>query len=132
MSDRMKNIRNAKPRGASKRPLNADTECAVVKKPRREFKQFPKLLESPVIPAGEDEHSYKRHMQLLKHEEGKISPDKHAINSLMTKTYALRRQKILKEHQPLKELLKDCPSLKRCNQVTYCDTHASYNLVHVY
>ena len=118
MSDRTKNIRNAKPRGAFKRPLDADDSgIEVVKKPRPEFKQFPKLLEPPVVPVGEDEHSYKRHMQLLKHEEGKISPDTHVINSLMTKTYALRRQKILKEHQPIKELLKDCPSIKRCNQV---------------
>ena len=118
MSDKMKNIRNAKPRGASKRSSSAgDGGIEIVKKPRPEFKQFPKYLEPPVVPVGEDEYSYKRHMQLLKHEEGKISPDMHAINNLMTKTYALRRQKILKEHQATKELLKECPSLKRCNQV---------------
>ena len=118
MSDKMKNIRNSKPRGASKRSSNADDGgMEIVKKPRPEFKQFPKYLEPPVLPVGEDEYSYKRHMQLLKHEEGKVSPDMHVINSLMTKTYALRRQKILKEQQRVKELLKDCPSLKRCNQV---------------
>lgn len=119
MTDKMKNIRNTKPRGA-KRSLNADDSgMEVVKKPKPEFKQFPKFMEPPVVPVGEDEHSYKRHMQLLKYEEGKVSPDKHVINSLMIKTYALRRQKILKEHQPIKELLKDCPSLKRSNQVTF-------------
>ena len=78
----MTNIRNAKPRGAS------DGGIEITKKPRPEFKQFPKYLEPPVLPVGEDEYSYKRHMQLLQHEEGKISPDMHVINNLMTKTYA--------------------------------------------
>jgi len=119
MTDKMKNLRNTKPRGASKRPSDVDHSAMhVAKKPRIEFKQFPKVLEAPVVPVGEDEHSYKRHLQVLKHEQGKVSPDRNVINSLMTKTFAIRRQRILNEHQPVKQLLKDYPSLKRCDQVT--------------
>ena len=56
MSDKMKNIRNAKPRGASKRSSSADDGgIEIVKKLRPEFKRFPKYLEPPVVPVGEDE-----------------------------------------------------------------------------
>lgn len=72
----------------------------------------------PEIPAGgEDKVSHDRHVKLMQLEERKVSPDVNILADLMKRTFPIRRAEIIDEPQPVNELLKVYPSLRRCDQV---------------
>lgn len=131
LKDKMKYLRNAKPRPLKRPPSDndevretgAEWKCddgeqeSLVKKPRKEFKQYPQLPTAPLFPPGEDRASYQRHLKMLQQEERKVSPDKRVISELMRRTYPFRRQEILEQPQLVVNLLQTYPSLKRSEQV---------------
>ena len=116
MRDKMKNIRNVKPR--HKKVLENDDpeeKPLPVKKPK--LQHFPKYPEAPAIPPGEDEASCARHIKLLQLEHQKPSPDKHVVATLMSRTFAFRRREIIEQPKPIPQILKTYPSLKKAEQV---------------
>lgn len=122
LRDKMKYLRNAKPRTSKKVMRDSENESEdekEAKRPRKEFKQFLKSPAAPLVPLGEDRASFSRHLKLLQHEECKVSPDKSVISDLTRRTFPFRRQDIQEQPQPLEELLKTYPSLKRSDQVHY-------------
>ena len=66
---------------------------------------------------GEDKNSHDRHVKLLQMEEKKLSPDLNIVADLMKRTFSIRRAGILDEPQPVYQLLKVYPSLRRYDQV---------------
>ena len=78
---------------------------------------FPRYPVAPTILSSEDEASCARHAKFLQLEYQKVSPDKHAINSLMDRTYPFRRQEILECPKPIQQILKVYPPLKKIDQV---------------
>lgn len=118
MRDKMKNIRNAKPRHKKDREME---EASIpTKKPKLPFPRYPV---APTIPPSEDEASCARHMKFLQLEYQKASPDKHIINSLMDRTYPFRRKEMLQQPKPIQQILKDYPPLKKIEQVAACMLH---------
>lgn len=87
------------------------------KKPRTEYKQFPQLFHEVTIPPGEDEASNTRNQKALLLEEKKCRPNKNTVSILMDRTFAFRRQDIMKLVKPVKELLAIFPSVKHFEQV---------------
>ena len=66
LKDKMKYLRNVKPRCPAIRREGSDDEAeGPPAKKRKEFKQFPKSPASPLIPAGEDMPSHLRHVKVL-------------------------------------------------------------------
>ena len=117
----MKYLRSSgKPKPRSKNPTNASEESSepVAKKPRKEFKQFPQVFMELSIPPGEDEASNTRNQKVLVNEEKKAHPNKSTISVLMDRTFAFRRQDLMKFVRPVKEILASFPSLKRLEQVS--------------
>lgn len=78
---------------------------------------FPKYPEAPAIPPGENEASCTQHIKLLQLENQKPSPDKHAVATLMSSTFAFRRREIIEQPKPIPQILKTYPSLKNVEQV---------------
>lgn len=105
-----------------KRESTTDDEVPEAKRVRKQFVQYPAFKE-PSIPAGEDEHSYKRNQKLLLSEERKLNPNKQMVCVLMGRTFAFRRRDLLKNPYPITEVLKMYPSLRRIDQV---HTHLTY------
>ena len=66
---------------------------------------------------GEDKNSHDRHVKLMQLEERKVSPDLNILADLMKRTFSIRRTEIIDEPQPVYQLLKVYPSLRRYNQV---------------
>ena len=109
MRDKMKNIRNVKPR--TKRPPNAESP------PTKQQKiQYLRCPVQPKILPSEDLASCQRHVKMLQLESQKPSPDKHTIRNLMDLTYRLRRQEIEKGME-ITAILKVYPPLKKIDQV---------------
>lgn len=75
-------------------------------------------MEPPSMPEGEDMISMQRHVSVLKEEFGK---KKHCnllvVNSLMEKTYPIRRAAILSGDSELSSLLQQYPFLQSNTQV---------------
>lgn len=121
LKDKMKYLRNAKPRkvGVPAGTYNGNENEAEEPpaKKRKEFEQFPKSPAAPIIPPGEDMASHLRHVKVLQQEEKKISPNKRIIFDLMARTYPYRRKEILEQPQPIRQLFKMYPPLKRSEQV---------------
>ena len=114
MKDKMKNIRNVKPR--HKRAMENDgKKASPVKKPK--LQHFPKYPVAPVIPPGEDEASCARHIKLLQLEHQKPSPNKHIVATLMNRTFPFRRREIIEQPKPITQILKNYPPLKKAEQV---------------
>lgn len=121
-----KYLRNNKPRSTSSgtgsvkletKSENGEMEEPPAKKKRIDHPQYPKSPAAPVIPAGEDQASHRRHLKILQLEENKVTPNKRTVADLMARTYPFRRQEILEQPQLLEQLLKTYPSLKRPEQV---------------
>ena len=128
LKDKMKYLRNVKPRPVkqvrsglkeeSGMEDRSDSEEEVqARKPRKQFRQFPRVPAAPLIPPGEDNAVYLRHIRMLQHEERKVSPGKRVISDLTRRTYPFRRQEILERPQLIRNLLQTYPSLKRSEQV---------------
>lgn len=120
----MKYLRSAgKPKPRVKNyDIPEESSKPVAKKPRKEFKQFPQVFMDLTIPPGEDEASNSRNQKMLSLEEKKVHPNKSTISVLMDRTFAFRRQDIMKSVRPVKEILTTFPSLKRLEQVL-CIAH---------
>ena len=115
MRDKMKNIRNVKPR--HKRPSIDSTPTPPSKwSKQNHFKKYSLL---PVIPPGEDEAACLRHIKKLQLEYQKITPDRHVVAALMNRTYPFRRKQILEEQNALPQILKDYPPLKKSEEVIF-------------
>ena len=114
MKDKMKNIRNVKPR--HKRAPENEESSAPPKKQKYSM-PFPRYPVAPTIPISEDEAACVKHIKFLQLEYQKASPNKHTINSLMDRTYPFRRQEILKCPKPIQQILKVYPPLKKIDQV---------------
>ena len=124
MKDKMKNIRNVKPR--HKRAPENEESSAPPKKQKYSM-PFPRYPVAPTIPTSEDEAACVRHIKFLQLEYQKVSPDKYTIKSLMDRIYPFRRQEILKCPQPIQQILKDYPPLKKIDQV-FNYVHILYNI----
>lgn len=62
---------------------------------------------------AEDETSHRRNVILLKQEIGKAKPHIQSITSLMTRTFARRRQWILNDIKRVDEMLPEYPCLSK-------------------
>lgn len=113
MRDKMKYIRNVKPR--HKRPSIDAAPAPPSKRPKENYSKKYSLF--PVIPPGEDEAASLRHIKKLQLEYQKTSPDKHVVAMLMSRTYPFRRKKILEEQNALSQILKVYPPLKKSEEV---------------
>ena len=128
LKDKIKYLRNAKLRPMKRPPSDTDEvgatgaewkrddgeEESLVKKPRKEFKQYLQSPAAPLFPPGEDRASCRRHLKMLQQEERKV---KKVISELMRRTYPFRRQETLEQPQLVVDLLQAYPSLKRSEQV---------------
>ena len=109
LMDKMKYLRNAK-QWPMKQPRSNIDEVggtgsewkrdegeaeSVVKKPRKELKQYLQSPAAPLFPPGEDSASSRTHLKMLQQEERKVFPDKKVISELMRRMYTFRRQEIL-------------------------------------
>ena len=123
LRDKMKYLRNSKPR--SKKTARKEDQDVLTpsKKARKEFEQFPQSPAAPDFPDGEDEASMLRHIKLLQLEEKKVSPNKTVVESLMAKTFSFRRQELLNTVSPVNEILQKYPSLRSIGQVSYMHVH---------
>lgn len=110
----MKYIRNVKPR--QKRPT-IDAALAPSSKRPKESNCSKKYSLFPAIPPGEDEASSSRHIKRLQLECQKASPDRHTVATLMSRTYAFRRKKIMEDQSALSQILKVYPPLKKTEEV---------------
>ena len=122
LKDKMKYIRNAKPRGLGgvKRQPSSDEQHDLIENPaKRQFKpQYPTHSAVNLVPLGEDKASHDRHVKFLHSEERKLTPNAGVCRELMRKTYPTRRADILNNPKCLTELLKMYPSLRRADQVS--------------
>lgn len=95
LRDKMKSLRNAKPRN-TKREL-ADAVTSPIKK---QFKgKFPST--SKVQVTGEDKSSHEKHLQLLKDQEKEKCPDIDVVNGLMKRTFSMRGAEIVDNPIPI-------------------------------
>lgn len=119
----MKYLRNA---GKSKRTnVEADSVDIPPTKKAKVFKQFPAISNEPCpIADGEDDSSFIRNNKVLIQEGKKLNPNTHTIMVLMERTFTYQRQEIMKTSKPIKDILKQYPSLKRLDQVHVCGTVA--------
>lgn len=115
MRDKMKNIRNSKPR-SMKSKSHMESLIPTAKKPKTS-PCLPRFPVPPILPKSEDEASYARHIKRLQLEGKKLSPDKHVIATLMDVTYPWRRHEILEKPKQIIEVLKFYPPLKNIEQV---------------
>ena len=83
MKDKMKNIRNVKPRH---KKVHENEESSIPTKKQKYSTPFPRYPVAPTIPPSEDEASCVRHIKFLQLEYQKVSPDKYTINTLMDRT----------------------------------------------
>ena len=104
----MKYFRNAGKPKKVKSALETESisDGPPTKKARVEFKQFPQIQSEPVIPTGEDDSSYLRNHKMLLLEEKKLNPNKKIVSVLMARTFAFRRQEIMKSSKAVPEILK--------------------------
>lgn len=117
MRDKMKNIRNSKPRNMKSKSDISDMESQPASKKPKISQCLPRFPVPPVLPASEDDASYARHIKRLQLEAKKPSPDKQVIATLMHLTYPLRRHEILEKPKPIVEILKVYAPLKKVEQV---------------
>lgn len=115
MRDKMKNIRNTKPR--AKRPATKDNPSNTVPNKKQKMAFLPKYPVPPKISLSEDDASYGRHVKRLQLEAQKPSPDKQTVRTLMNVTYPFRRNEILEKGMEISEVLKMYPPLKKIDQV---------------
>jgi len=115
MRDKMKNIRNVKPR--VKRPVTEDNSSTTVPGKKQKMVFLPKYPVPPKISLSEDDASYERHIKKLKLEAQKPSPDKQTIRTLMKVTYPFRRNEIIEKGLEIPEVLKIYSPLKKIDQV---------------
>lgn len=124
MRDKIKNIRNSKPR-SMKSKSHMESLTPTAKKPRTS-PCLPRFPVPPTLPKSEDEASYARHIKRLQLEGKKLLPDKHVITTLMDVTYPLRRQEILEKSKRIIEMLKVYPPLKNIKHCMQCACTFSY------
>lgn len=110
MRDKMKNIRNVKPR--SKRPQDGEKSPSTMPAKQQKIQYLPRYPIPLKIVLSEDNTSYQRHIKMLQLEAQKASPDKCTIASLMSLTYPYRRQEILEKGMEIADILKIYPPLK--------------------
>lgn len=76
------------------------------------------------MPEGEDDASFARHNHALKGEAKKVKPNRGVVAELMKLSFEMRRNSILSNVKPLKELLSNFPFLNDSEQVSqkniYC------------
>ena len=126
LRDKMKYLRNAKPRGIKREAADeykvTEHESEGSGPPnKKQYKGKYPSAESMIITSmeatGEDKNSHDRHVKLMQLEERKVSPDLNILADLMKRTFSIRRTEIIDEPQPVHQLLKAYPSLRRSNQV---------------
>ena len=114
LKDRFKNLR----RGIqpTQQPLASD-DGAAPKKAKRP-KLYMRLDDGPTLDTTVvNDDAYKRHMKKLEQELAKQKNNAGAIKSLMQSTYHHRRQWIVSQSPPVKEILAAFPALKTSLQV---------------
>ena len=67
----------------------------------------------PLTLDAEDEMAHKRNQTLLNQELGKLKPHIGSVTSLMTRTFARRRQWILDNAKQVEDILKEYPCLSK-------------------
>ena len=75
------------------------------------------LMETPPVPPGEDQASFRRHNHVLLAESKKARPNMQVVTSLMEVTYALRRKDIISSTADVKHHLIQYPFLQNVDQV---------------
>jgi len=84
-----------------------------IKKPRRAESNF-----LPNFPTGESSDSQQVTHRMLQEECKKAQHDASVVHSLMLKTFALRRQKIVKEYPPIAVMQNEWPAFFYPSEVT--------------
>ena len=87
---------------------------------RPQHKQPPKrkcLTVLPDLPPGEDEVSFERHNRVLQVEWKKSSRNALVVEELMTRTFALRRKRIIENPSDVQTLLSTFPFLQQLEPV---------------
>jgi len=97
-----------------------------IKKPRRAESNF-----LPNFPSGDDSNSQQEMQQLLQDECSKVRPDGSVIHTLMQKTFALRRQVIVKEYPRVSTLLDKWPALFIHSEVWSLGAHFPVHMLTV-
>ena len=79
-----------------------------------------KIVEGlPLVPAGENDVTFKDHIKRIQQECEKTSSiNQSLVRDLMDRTFALRRRAVILDKVPTKDLLKDFPCLKWPGQVS--------------
>lgn len=78
-------------------------------------------IKSPAIPPGEDCISYGRHIKVLQVEFKKTNRNSHVLESLMERTFAMRREEIMEKGYEMNVLFDRFPFLQEVEQVyTVC------------
>jgi len=85
-----------------------------IKKPRRGESNY-----LPNLPGGEDSSSQQDAQTVMKEECKKVRPDTRLLHSLMAKTFASRRQLIIKEMPPIAQVKENWPALFFPAEVSY-------------
>ncbi len=90
--------------------MKEEDESGCVKKPKldQEKRTYPSLT----LPDMEDDTANERNIALLKQESAKPKPSTGNIVALMTHTFPRRRQWILDECKPVKDIIEEYPGLR--------------------
>ena len=124
MRDKIKNIRNSKPR-SMKSKAHLESLIPAAKKPKTS-PCLPRFPVPPVLPKSEDDASYTRHLKRLQLEGKKPSPDKHVVTTLMDVTYPLRRHEILEKPKRIPKIYPPLKNIEQVHMYTMCKKIATY------
>jgi hypothetical protein len=91
-----------------------------IKKPRRSESNF-----LPNFPQGEDSSAQQEMQALLQEEYKKVDADTNVIHNLMAKTFALRRQIIVKDCPRMSTMLQQWPAM-------FSETEVSFSFCCIY
>ena len=120
LKDKMKYLRNPGKHKKMARQLPRLDDQPKTKKSKKDYTQYPKFSHEPLVPPEEDESSNLRNQKMILDEEKRSNPNKRMVSVLMDRTFAFRRQDILKTSMPIMEVLKLYPSLKELDHVSFC------------
>lgn len=78
-----------------------------------------KSLPCPQPPAGEDDISFERHTKVLQVQYGKSTRNRHIVNDLQDRTFAMRRKEILEKAMYLDSIFEKFPFLQEADEVSH-------------
>lgn len=77
-------------------------------------------ISSPVVPEGEDSHSFKRHCKFIQQEyKGKKNPNMTVVDNLAEMSFAMRWQDLHSNAYSIENVFEKYPFLESSTQVSY-------------